>query len=72
MYHDKKIRSTEMGGSPNVVTEAQVQSIEALKYKAEWCPAEGPLFQPADVQLVTNQIDSRPNKAWTDGITWLF
>jgi hypothetical protein len=29
------------------------------------------LNQP-DVQPVTNQIDSRPNKAWTDGIAWLF
>jgi hypothetical protein len=47
MYRDKTRRSAEMGGSPNVVTEAQVQSIEALKYMAECCPAEDPLFQPA-------------------------
>jgi hypothetical protein len=36
-----------MGGSPNVVTEAQVQSTEALKYGAVWCLAKGSLFQPA-------------------------
>jgi hypothetical protein len=36
-----------MGGSPNVVTKAQVQSAEALKYGTEWCPAKGSLFQPA-------------------------
>jgi hypothetical protein len=47
MYRDKKRRSAETGGSPNVVTEAQVQSTEALKYRAEWCPAEGPLSQLA-------------------------
>jgi hypothetical protein len=34
MYHDKRRISTETGGSPNVVTEAQVQSTEALKHKA--------------------------------------
>jgi hypothetical protein len=35
-----------MGGIPNAVTKAQVQSAEALKYGAEWCPAKGSLFQP--------------------------
>jgi hypothetical protein len=35
-----------MGGSLNAVTKAQVQSAEALKYGAEWCPAKGSLFQP--------------------------
>jgi hypothetical protein len=33
MYHDKRRRSTETGGSIIVVTEAQVQSIEALKHR---------------------------------------
>jgi hypothetical protein len=47
MYRDKKKRSAETGGSPSVVTEAQVQSTEALKFRAEWCPAEGFLSQPA-------------------------
>jgi hypothetical protein len=36
-----------MGGSPNAVTKAQVQSAEALKYMAEWYPAKGSLFRPA-------------------------
>jgi hypothetical protein len=33
MYYDKRKRSTEMEGSPNVATELQVQSAEALKHR---------------------------------------
>jgi hypothetical protein len=47
MYHDKRRRSAETRGSPNVVTEAQVQSTEALKFRARQCPAEGYLSQLA-------------------------
>jgi hypothetical protein len=36
-----------MGRSTIVVTEALVQSTEALKYRAGWCPVEGHLSQPA-------------------------
>jgi hypothetical protein len=61
IYRDKKGRSAKMGGSPNAVTKAQVQSVEALKYVAEWCPAKGFLcLKRLDFQLVTDQIDSRP------------
>jgi hypothetical protein len=34
MYHDKRRRSVETGGSTIVVTEVQVQSTEALKHRA--------------------------------------
>jgi hypothetical protein len=62
IYHDKGERSTEMGGSPNAVTKAQVQLAEALKYMAKWHPAKGSIFWLAGFQLVTDQIDYRPNK----------
>jgi hypothetical protein len=57
-----------MGRSTIVVTEAQVQSTEALNHRARCCPAEGHLSQPARCPTVTDQIDFRPNKAWADGV----
>jgi hypothetical protein len=68
MYRNNRRRSAETGGS----------TIMVLKHKSNqqkhWSTEQGGvqpkaicLNQP-DVQLVTDQIDFRPNKAWTNSV----
>jgi hypothetical protein len=61
-----------MGEVQNAVTKAQVQSAEALKYRTSGVQPRALCFLVAGLQLVTDQIDSRPNKIQTDVITGLF
>ncbi|KAL5654384.1 hypothetical protein ACJX0J_033703, partial [Zea mays] len=60
-------RTTKMGGCPNVVTEAQVQSIEALKYRAEWCPPPLEVGYYASQKPESYKINQNSHK-YTTGI----